>query len=184
MDPKVIEKLKIKGLKCTPQRLDIINGIIRVPGHCTVETIYEQAKSKDPGISASTVYRTLETLVEIGELKIVNVSRYKNYYDTKLDSHHHIVCIKCGKIEDVKVKIEKMVDLGDGDYGIRWMTIIKDDQGNTYNYFGYPKLGGVGSAEDIYKGSWVMRAKVKKHYVNKNGIKVTVIGYPKFGAQK
>ena len=87
-------------------------------------------------------------------------------------------------IEDVKVKIEKMVDLGDGDYGIRWMTIIKDEQGNTYNYFGYPKLGGVGSAEDIYKGSWVMRAKVKKHYVNKNGIKVTVIGYPKFGAQK
>ena len=29
-----------------------------------------------------------------------------------------------------------------------------------------------------------MRAKVKKHYVNKNGIKVTVVGYPKFGVKK
>ena len=105
MDPKVIEKLRAKGLKCTPQRIDIINGIVRAPGHCTVETTYEQAKAKDPGISVSTVYRTLETLVEIGELKIINVSRYKNYYDTKLVSHHHIVCIKCGKIEDIKVNM-------------------------------------------------------------------------------
>ncbi len=105
MDPKIIKKLRAKGLKCTPQRLDIINGIIRAPGHCTVETIYAQAKAKDPGISASTVYRTLETLVEIGELKIVNVSRNKNFYDTKLDSHHHIICIKCGKIQDVEVSM-------------------------------------------------------------------------------
>lgn len=85
-------------------------------------------------------------------------------------------------IEDKIVKIEKIVDLGEGDYGIRWMTIIKDEDGNTYNYFGWPKING--TPEEIYKGSYSMRAKVKKQYVNKNGIKVTVVGYPKFGVKK
>lgn len=87
-------------------------------------------------------------------------------------------------IDDKIVKIEKMVDLGEGNFGTRWMTIIKDEDGNTYNYFGWPKTGGDVSQEAIYKNTYSMRAKVKKHYVNKNGIKVTVVGYPKFGVKK
>lgn len=87
-------------------------------------------------------------------------------------------------VEDKIVKIEKIINLGDGDYGPRLMSIIKDEEGNTYNYFGLPKVGNVGATEDYYKETYVMRAKVKKHYENKNGIKVTVIGYPKFGVKK
>jgi hypothetical protein len=86
-------------------------------------------------------------------------------------------------IDDIKVKIEKIVDLGAGDYGERYMTVIKDDSGNTYNYFGWPKVSESGH-EEIYKQDYVMRAKVKKHYVNKNNVKVTVLGYPKFRSKK
>lgn len=85
-------------------------------------------------------------------------------------------------IEDISVKIEKIADLGAGDYGEKYMTIIKDNEGNTYNYFGWPKVSQ--GQEEMYKQDYVMRAKVKKHYVNKNGIKVTVIGYPKFKEKK
>ena len=80
-------------------------------------------------------------------------------------------------IKDLEVKIEKVVDLGPGEFGNRWMTIMKDNNSNVLNYFGYPK------AETRDEKKFVLRAKVKKHYVNKNGVKVTVVGYPKFTEQ-
>ncbi len=79
-------------------------------------------------------------------------------------------------IDNVSVKIEKIINLGSGDYGERYMTIVVDDDGHNYNYFGYPN--GIEVGENAK-----MRAKVKKHYINKNGIKITVIGYPKFKKQ-
>jgi len=85
-------------------------------------------------------------------------------------------------IEDLIVKIEKVIDLGDGDYGTRWMTIMKDDMGNVLNYFGYPKVDS--GIDEKYEKRFSLRAKVKKHYVNKNGVKVTVVGYPKFIKEK
>jgi hypothetical protein len=85
-------------------------------------------------------------------------------------------------IEDLEVKIENIVDLGAGEWGTKWMTVIKDKNGNLLNYFGFPKE--VTNNDDYKNKQYLMRAKVKKHYVNKKGQKVTVVGYPKFKEKK
>ena len=55
-----------------------------------------------PDMSRSTVYNTLRTLVELGELdEVEDISRDGTRYDTETGSHHHLYCLRCGKLIDV-----------------------------------------------------------------------------------
>ena len=99
----VANRLKNHNLKVTQQRLEVLKQIYSLPTHQTAEDIYRLVAQNNPHISLSTVYRTLETLVELKELKRVNVNGFLNYYDTRLDPHHHIVCQSCGIVYDLNI---------------------------------------------------------------------------------
>jgi Fur family peroxide stress response transcriptional regulator len=60
---------KEKGLKITPQRLAVYEILLRRKDHPTVEEIYEEVKKIYPFVSLATVYRTVETLEELGFIK-------------------------------------------------------------------------------------------------------------------
>ncbi len=55
-----------------------------------------------PTINGVTIYRILESFTERGLIRLVNLRH--NHLDYELverhDDHHHIVCTKCGLIED------------------------------------------------------------------------------------
>jgi len=52
------------GLKITPQRLAVLEAIIRLNNHPTADNIIDHIKQNHPNIAVGTVYKTLETLVE------------------------------------------------------------------------------------------------------------------------
>jgi Fe2+ or Zn2+ uptake regulation protein len=69
-------------------------------------------KKRYPAVSLATVYKTLETLVEIGEIRIALLSNGKTLYDTRLDDHHHFLCTQCGYVEDVDIRLDCLETCG------------------------------------------------------------------------
>ncbi|HKX12910.1 MAG TPA: Fur family transcriptional regulator [bacterium] len=103
------EKLRQKCLKITPQRLEILRAIQQHQcDHPSAELIYQTVKKRYPAVSLATVYKTLETLVETGEIKIAIVTQGRTRYDTRMDRHHHFLCSVCGQVQDIELKLDCM----------------------------------------------------------------------------
>lgn len=96
-----IERSKELGLKVTPQRIAIYAELAKSLEHPSTEMIYRRIRDRYPNISLTTVYRTLETFEKTGLVSVVNTLYHAARYDANLDPHHHVVCVKCKKIEDV-----------------------------------------------------------------------------------
>ncbi|WP_448584288.1 Fur family transcriptional regulator [Thermocrinis sp.] len=98
-----VRACKEKGLKITPQRLAVYEILLRRQDHPTVEEIYEEVKEIYPFVSLATVYRTVETLEEMGFIKKVAYWGNSVRYDANIQEHDHLVCILCGSITDLKI---------------------------------------------------------------------------------
>ena len=60
----VMETLRSRGLRMTPQRRAIVSEVLRTPGHISPAAIARTVQGEMPGVNASTVYRTLSLLEE------------------------------------------------------------------------------------------------------------------------
>ena len=128
MDAKerVVEKLKSRGLKITPQRLAILEVLEENREHPSAEDVYRELTQRYPTISYATIYKTLETLCEMGEIMEVNIEPHKKRYDPFTEPHHHYMCIKCGKILDISLDEVPMLQVSEEvkeKYGIVGMSL-------------------------------------------------------------
>lgn len=96
----IVSLFKEKKLKLTPQRLAVYKYLISTNEHPSAETIYSTLQSEYPTMSLATVYKSLKTLFEVGLIQELNVGEGSFRYDAKIDSHPHIQCIYCSKVED------------------------------------------------------------------------------------
>ena len=108
---KLIESLRKKGLKITPQRLAIFKILKDNKSHPCAEEIYLKVRKEFPTISLATVYQTLDTLEHIGGIQVLRCDRKKTRYDADLSPHHHLVCVKCNKIMDLQYDFSKTFKL-------------------------------------------------------------------------
>ena len=102
-----------RGLPVTVQRRVIFDALLDRDDHPTVDQVFEQVKSRIPGVSRTTVYRTLETLVELGVAQKTNHLQAVARFDGNMDHHHHLVCVECDKIVDCDEPAVKRVRLPD-----------------------------------------------------------------------
>jgi Fur family peroxide stress response transcriptional regulator len=70
--------------------------------HPTADQVYDAVKTCIPGVSRTTVYRVLETLVGFGVITRVCHPGGVTRFDPKIHQHHHLVCLKCGAVTDVE----------------------------------------------------------------------------------
>lgn len=109
------EICKEKGLKLTPQRLEIYNCMAQDFSHPNAEKVHQQLKKKNPSLSFDTVNRTLHLFVEKGIIRAVADHGNTKRYDPIAQPHHHFRCLKCGEIIDFENsyydKIKIPVDL-------------------------------------------------------------------------
>lgn len=96
----VIQMLKTKDLKATPQRISVLKELGQKK-HPTMDDLYEALRRENPSMSLATVYKNIATLKEKGVVIEVNVADGKMRYDIYSKPHIHIVCQGCGAIEDV-----------------------------------------------------------------------------------
>lgn len=102
----LIEELQARGMRVTPQRAIIFEAIEKLEGHITAEDIFEQVQKVNPYVSLATVYRTLELLQELNLINQTNFGRSQTYFALKdHGTHHHLVCMDCGHIEEFSDQI-------------------------------------------------------------------------------
>ena len=90
-----------RGLRATPQRRAIIETVRVAGGHVTAESVFEQVRTELPTISLKTVYETLHSLVVAEEMRELAIGVGPIRFDTTVRPHHHLVCLKCKRIEDI-----------------------------------------------------------------------------------
>lgn len=99
-----LEKCKEHNLKITPQRIFIYKELIKSKNHPSADTVFKAIKKEFPNISFDTVNRTLLTFYEIGLVELVEGHGSPRRFDSNLQPHHHLFCLKCGKIIDFTYK--------------------------------------------------------------------------------
>lgn len=117
VNKKILEEFKLimkkKRLKVTPQRISILDELLKDKGHRESEEIYFAIKNSNSNVSRATVYRTLDILVEHNFIRKMNIGDGKFRYETKIGIHHHdhMICTYCNKIiEFVNSDIEELQD--------------------------------------------------------------------------
>ena len=101
---KYVTILKQNQLKITPQRLAIMKYLDENRTHPTADRIYIDLKEKNPALSKTTVYNSVETLREHGIIQSLTISGSELRYDFENKMHHHFLCKKCGNIIDIDVE--------------------------------------------------------------------------------
>ena len=97
----IIQKLRDKGHKITPQRLAIVKILAKSEGHPSVENIHGEIKKDFPTMSLATVYKNISLIKSIGEVLELGFPDGSNRYDgNKPTPHPHVICIECKKIVD------------------------------------------------------------------------------------
>jgi Fur family peroxide stress response transcriptional regulator len=97
---ELIEKLKEKKLRITPQRIAIFEAISILKNHPTADEILTYIQKKHSNISVGTVYKVLESLVTNNLIEKVKTDNDVMRYDSILSKHHHLYCSATEKIED------------------------------------------------------------------------------------
>jgi Fe2+ or Zn2+ uptake regulation protein len=92
--------LRRSGRRLTRQRRVIWEVLLAErDGHLSAENVVERVRERLPGVNTSTVYRTLDILVDDGLLLRTDLGGDRAYYEPVRDHpHHHVICERCGKV--------------------------------------------------------------------------------------
>ena len=94
--------LRRSGQRLTPQRMMVLSALAQQGGHVTAETLLELVKPDYPYINLSTIYRTLDMLVELGLVAETDLgSGVRQFELLGSHPHHHLVCQRCGTTIEV-----------------------------------------------------------------------------------
>lgn len=98
---ELVEKLRLRGLRLTPQRMAILRFLATSEAHPSVEQVYEHIKATFPMTSLATVYKTVALLKQEGEVLELGFANGSSRYDgMKPYPHPHLICLKCQRIID------------------------------------------------------------------------------------
>jgi len=102
----IVEGLRRKGLRLTPQRLAIVDVFVeKNPLHPSARVIYDSAKRRTKGLSLSTVYYTLNELSRHGIIKMLEFDKMEDRYEGTLTDHINLICKQCHGIMDYSVPV-------------------------------------------------------------------------------
>lgn len=100
------ELLNGKGVKPSFQRLSVLKYLILEKNHPSVDVIYQAIHKDIPTLSKTTVYNTLNLLVERGIVSALSIKEGEVLYDYIEEPHAHFQCSNCGYIEDIMIGSE------------------------------------------------------------------------------
>lgn len=94
---------------------DMVN---KLQNHATADEIYNEIVKDYPTISRGTVYRNLQRLCEMGEIRKTEIPGGADRFDHLCYDHYHARCEKCGRVFDVDMDyipdLEKSIRDGHG----------------------------------------------------------------------
>lgn len=98
-----IARLRERGFRITPQREAIVADVLEAEGHITPQDVARRVQRKMPAVNASTVYRTLALLEEVGLVSHSHLEGGAEYHRAGEDDHVHLTCARCGAEDDLSL---------------------------------------------------------------------------------
>lgn len=106
------EKLKTElgrhNIKLSYQRLKILEYLTENHTHPSVDMIFNDLKSTIPTLSRTTIYNTVNSLVDAGLVRPVYTSANELHYDIVTEPHAHFECEKCHRLIDLEYDFDSL----------------------------------------------------------------------------
>lgn len=116
---ELTSKLKRKKIRLSHQRLKVLEYMSNHRTHPTVEQIYNDLQKEVPTLSKTTIYNTLNTLVNADLVRVVNIEGNEVRYDATTENHGHFKCESCGNIFDFDIDFDSFTAMGLGNFKVR-----------------------------------------------------------------
>ena len=97
--------LRSAGYRVTPQRLVIHRTLVGLGRHVGAEELLGAVTGQLPNVSLPTVYSALDALEDAGLVRRVSAGQGRALYDARPADHHHLVCRRCGAVEDLDADV-------------------------------------------------------------------------------
>jgi len=95
----IMQGLALGGRRLTGPRQLIASFVAPRRDHFSAQEVWEELRSDHHGIGRSTVFRTLELLVELGALdRVLSGDGAHRYAACETRHHHHLVCLDCSTV--------------------------------------------------------------------------------------
>jgi Fur family transcriptional regulator, stress-responsive regulator len=95
------ERLRSAKMRVTAPRLAVL-AAVHHGGHLHADAIAVMARERLGSLSRQSVYDNLHALLEAGLVRRIEPANAPALYEARTgDNHHHLVCRRCGRIEDV-----------------------------------------------------------------------------------
>jgi len=93
-----------KKLRKTEERYAILDEVCAFVGHFDIIMLHNKIQESKFHVSKSTVYNTLDVLLDAGIVVSYQVSSKSVHYELKkyAETHLHLFCTKCGSIREIK----------------------------------------------------------------------------------
>jgi Fe2+ or Zn2+ uptake regulation protein len=101
MKPDTSSTLAEHGIQPSAQRVAVAQYVLTAHDHPSADAVFKRVKAEFPWISRATVYNTLNLFVDKGLLRRLNIAEDSVVFDPRMETHHHFVDEKTGKIHDV-----------------------------------------------------------------------------------
>jgi Fur family ferric uptake transcriptional regulator len=106
----VIETLRERQFRITPQREMIIDALLSGEHHLTAEEIFGQVQTRTSAVNIATIYRTLDMLVEQGIATRTDLGGQIVYSPAGHGPHIHLVCRHCSYVIDADAQVLVALD--------------------------------------------------------------------------
>ncbi len=92
------------GLRATKQRAAVLALVDEVADFRSAQELHELLRARGESVGLTTVYRTVATLAEAGELDVIRRADGESVYRRCGSGahHHHLVCWDCGAAVEVE----------------------------------------------------------------------------------
>ena len=91
--------------KNSKQRNSIKMFLMHRTDHPTANVIYQELRKEYPNISLGTVYRNLNLMCSLGEIRKISCGEESDRFDGVSAPHYHHICTKCGAVHDIPMQV-------------------------------------------------------------------------------
>ncbi len=99
---KFSDYLDAHGMRKTTERYAILQRIMNFNGHFTIEELQQMIEGDGFRVSRSTVYNTVELLIDAKMLRRHVFEGMQAQYERITLPHTHVICTTCGKVKEVR----------------------------------------------------------------------------------
>ncbi len=109
----------VTGLRSTRQRTAVARLLDNTEDFRSAQEIHDELRRGGEGIGLTTVYRTLQSLADAGEIDVLRIGSGEAVYRRcSSHHHHHLVCRHCGHTVEVEgPAVERWAEKVAGQHG-------------------------------------------------------------------